>query len=264
MSDRPFLNPVLKWPGGKRWLVHKLFPYYDHKRRLVDPFVGGLSIPLGLAPDRALISDINPHLINLYRWLQAGLVWDPSCGIEFSYTSKVYYENREKFNLLCEQGNYTSKEGALLLYYLNKSGFNGLFRFNKAGQYNVAFGTHKKVEYKLDFTEYKEAMKDWEINCGDFQTLVLQPDDFIYADPPYDQTFTRFSKEEFGWADQERLAHWLARHPGPVIASNSSTDRIIDLYRGLGFNIYTGKAPRRISCDGDRSSAIEVLAFKNL
>lgn len=262
MSERPELGPLLKWPGGKRWLVYRLIEYYDRNKRLVDPFVGGMSIPLGLTADHCLISDINPHVINLYRWLQHGLEWEASLGIEFKFEEDIYYQNRDKFNELCRSKNYNTKEGALLLYYLNKSGFNGLFRFNKHGEYNVAFGKHKKVTYRLDFMDYRAVMAGWEIQCGDFEQIALLPDDFIYSDPPYDNTFTRFSPEDFGWPEQERLASWLARHPGPVIASNSHTDRIIDLYKSKGFSVYTGIAPRRISCSGDRSSVLEVLAMK--
>src|SRR6185436_4244364 len=123
---KPDLNPVLKWAGSKRWLVAKLVEYYDKKTRLVDPFVGSLSVPLFLRPNRALLSDINPHVMNLYRWLQHGLIWDEKCGIDFIYNRDTYYENRSKFNALCAQREYWTKEGALLFYYLNRTCFNGL------------------------------------------------------------------------------------------------------------------------------------------
>lgn len=264
MSDRPEVSPLLKWVGGKRWLAPRLAQYYSPKRRLVDPFVGGMSIPLGLRAEKAAISDINPHLINLYRWLQAGLTWTSDSSVQFENTEKVYYENRDKFNVLCETKNYWTREGALLFYYLNRSCFNGLCRFNQSGLYNAAYGKYKKLEYRTDFSDYKDAMRDWVIQHGDFQNIELQADDFIYADPPYDDGFTKFTPEDFGWDDQERLAKWLAAHPGPVIASNSRTDRIIELYRGLGFQVFEGNAPRRVSCDGNRDDAKEILAFRNI
>jgi DNA adenine methylase len=97
-----------------------------------------------------------------------------------------------------------------------------------------------------------------------FSQIALCPDDFIYADPPYDVEFTQYSSEKFDWSDQVTLATWLARHTGPVIASNQATPRILDLYRGLGFSIIQLKAPRRISSSGDRTPAMEMLAFRNL
>lgn len=263
MFERPVVTPLLKWIGGKRWLVPRLVEFYDRKRRLVDPFVGGMSVPFGLSPNSAYVADVNPHLINLYQWLQQGIAWDHNCGVEFVNTEKVYYENRDKFNALCLAKNHWTREGALLFYYLNRSCFNGLCRFNQSGFFNAAYGKYKKLIYRVDFSDYKAAMVDWDICHGDFETLNPRPDDFIYADPPYDANFSKFTAEDFSWADQERLAHWLARHPGPVIASNSYTDRIVELYKRLGFQVYIGKAPRRVSCDGNRDDVQEVLSMKN-
>lgn len=264
MSERTELSPLLKWIGGKRWLVPRLAQYYKTSQRLVDPFVGGMSVPLGFRAEKAAISDIDPHLINLYRWLQYGLLWTPELGIAFDNTEKVYYENRDKFNELCRTQNYWTKEGALLFYYLNRSCFNGLCRFSKAGYFNAAYGKYKTLIYRTDFSAYQEAMKDWCIEHGDFEKIRLEPGDFIYADPPYDKTFTKFTPEDFDWQDQERLARWLANHDGPVIASNSYTERVLELYQRHGFTVFVGNAPRRVACNGDRTPAPEILAFKSL
>jgi DNA adenine methylase len=94
--------------------------------------------------------------------------------------------------------------------------------------------------------------------------MAIAPDDFIYADPPYDVEFTRYAKEDFGWCDHERLARWLARHRGPVVLSNQATRRVVRLYRELGFKLSYLFAPRRIDCTGDRTPAREVLAVRNL
>ena len=98
----------------------------------------------------------------------------------------------------------------------------------------------------------------------DFASLLLEADDFVYADPPYDVDFTSYGPAMWhGWADQVRLAEFLARHPGPVVASNQATDRVIDLYRQLGFTLQVVEAPRRINNTGDRTPANELLAFRN-
>ena len=88
--------------------------------------------------------------------------------------------------------------------------------------------------------------------------------DFVYADPPYDVPFTGYAKAGFSWADQERAACWLAKHSGPVVLVNQATDRILRLYRSLGFTLRFLTAPRRISCTGDRTPAREVVALRNL
>ena len=97
-----------------------------------------------------------------------------------------------------------------------------------------------------------------------FELIPTSANDFIYADPPYDVEFRQYSKEGFNWKDQVRLAHWLARFQGPVVASNQATERIVELYDSLGFQIKILDAPRMISCTGDRSKAKEMLAIKNI
>ena len=92
----------------------------------------------------------------------------------------------------------------------------------------------------------------------------MKPKDVIYADPPYDVEFRQYASEGFEWEAQERLAEWLARHPGPVVASNQATKRIVKLYRGLGFSLRFLEGPRFISRTGDRTPAREILATRNV
>lgn len=256
------LAPPLKWAGGKRWLINRLQYIWrtPNWRRLVEPFCGGLAVSLGLRPSQALLNDINPHLINFYIWLQRGLV----ISEEMYYDSDFYYERRNDFNNLIRKDQIYCKRAAELFYYLNRTGYNGLCRFNKKGGYNVPFGRYKNINYRTDFFAYQHAFKNWQFTTQDFESLPVNPEDFIYADPPYDVEFRQYSKQGFAWEDQERLAYWLASHPGPVVASNQKTDRIVSLYKSLGFEIEILMAPRMISRTGDRSKAKEILAFKNL
>lgn len=262
VEARPAVKPPLKWAGGKRWQLPELLPYWHaHRgRRLVEPFCGGLAVATGLIPDRALLNDVNPHVINFYQWLKKGLV------IEFSMANESgeYYRNRDRFNELLATGKGATEEAAGLFYYLNRTGYNGLCRFNSKGGFNVPFGQYKTISYRSVFEEYREAFKGWMFTCMDFDQLELEPLDFVYADPPYDVEFTAYSKGGFSWKDQVRAARWLSRHKGPVILSNQATDRIIDLYRSLKFDLKFLDAPRRINCTGDRTPAKEVLATRNL
>jgi DNA adenine methylase len=255
------VRPPLKWAGGKRWLVPHLrelyAPYGD--RRLVEPLCGGLAVALGLQPRRALLNDISPHASNFYRRLKAGFV----TALEMRNDEALYYRHRQRFNRLVADGKAKSDDAAALFYFLNRTGYNGLCRFNSRGEFNVPFGRYARINYVSDFSIYRAAFAGWTFASGDFARLTIDPADFVYADPPYDVVFTRYATEDFGWADQVRLAEFLARHRGPVVLSNQATDRIVDLYERLGFEVGFLTAPRRISCK-ERKPAREVLATRNL
>jgi DNA adenine methylase len=255
-------RPPLKWAGGKRWLIPHLRRFWDDSpgSRLVEPFCGGLSVALGLAPERALLNDINPHAINFYRWLKKGLRIDR----EMRNEADAYYAARQSFNDLIGEGGEQSAEAAGLFYYLNRTGYNGLCRFNSRGRFNVPFGSYKQITYTRDFSSYRSVLRGWQLSLGDFELLDMDSRDFIYADPPYDVEFTKYAKEDFTWDDQVRLAVWLMRHRGPIVLSNQATDRIVKLYEACGFDLNYLPAPRRISCTGDRSPASEVLAVRGL
>jgi DNA adenine methylase len=211
-------------------------------------------------PTRALLNDINPHAINFYRWLKRGL----AVTLEMVNDEAHYYAARSRFNELVRTGRTDSAEAAQLFYYLNRTGYNGLCRFNRKGEFNVPFGSYRSINYQNDFSTFTLIFANWDFTVGDFEEIAPAPEDFVYADPPYDVEFTQYAKEGFGWEDQVRLAHWLARHPGPVVASNQATERILRLYADCGFDIITLDAPRRISCTGDRSPALEMLATRNV
>jgi DNA adenine methylase len=254
------VKPPLKWAGGKRWLVPHLRKIWkDHRnRRLVEPFCGGLAAALGVCPERAFLNDVNPHPINFYKWLKRGL----TITLQMRNDETLYYRYRERFNKLIAAKEQNSSEAAALFYYLNRTGYNGLCRFNSEGFFNVPFGRYKQINYQTDFAAYRRAFAAWSFTSTDFENVALSREDFVYADPPYDVQFTKYAKEDFRWEDQERLAHWLARHKGPVVLSNQATDRVLILYRRLGFDTEIVKAPRMISCTGDRTPASEVLAFR--
>ena len=255
------LRPPLKWAGGKRWLLPHLRPLWEphSKRRLVEPLCGGLAVAIGLQPTRALLNDISPHACNFYRWLKRGFV----ITLPMRNDAALYYASRERFNRLIAAGGEQSAEAASLFYYLNRTCYNGLCRFNSRGEFNVPFGRYSVINYRSDFSAYRRQFAGWSFVSGDFARARIAHDDFVYADPPYDVEFTRYAKEDFGWDDQVRLARMLARHRGPVLLSNQGTPRIVELYRKEGFELRFFSAPRRISCM-ERVPAAEVLAARNL
>ncbi|MGH9874131.1 MAG: DNA adenine methylase [Pyrinomonadaceae bacterium] len=254
------VKPPLKWAGGKRWLVPHLAELWQRhsSRRYVEPFCGGLAAPLGLRPKRAILNDVNPHLMNFYVQLQRGL----EITIAMRNEEKSFYKQRSRFNKLINEGEWQGAEAAQIFYYLNRTCFNGLCRFNQSGEFNVPFGKHKSISYAREFSSFPPLFRNWTFACGDLDQLRIEPEDFIYADPPYDVEFTTYSAGGFGWEDQVRTAERLAAHSGPVVLSNQATPRIVKLYKRLGFEISYLNGPRRISCTGDRSAAREVLAMK--
>ena len=256
------IRPPLKWAGGKRWQVPRLVEVFNRHRhrRLVEPFCGGLAVVLGLSPARALLNDANPHLINFYRWLQRGLVVD----IEMRNDEAVYNRQRARFNALLRSGGESGPEAAGLFYFLNRTGYNGLCRFNKRGEFNVPFGRYARISYTRDFTAYAHVLEQWEFSDGDFLGMPIGSEDFVYADPPYDVPFTAYAAGGFSWDDQVRVAERFSRHAGPVVLVNQATDRIVELYRRMGYVVDFAEGPRRISCTGDRTPAKEIVASRNL
>jgi DNA adenine methylase len=261
LSKTP-IRPPLKWAGGKRWLAPYIRPIWEpHRgRRLVEPLCGGLAVTLGLMPALAILNDINAHAINFFRWLKKGLV----VTIRMENDSKLYYCHRRRFNQLIGSGKADSKEAAELFYYLNRTCYNGLCRFNSSGEFNVPIGRYAKINYTRDFSPYKAIFRNWRFSAGDFEKVELSPDDFVYANPPYDVEFRQYSKEGFSWSDQVRLARWLSNHTGPVVLSNQATDRIRLLYEETGFKLTYLSGPRMISCSGDRTPAKEVIAVRGV
>ncbi len=260
------LTPPLKWAGGKRWLIPHLSPIWQSysQMRLVEPFCGGLGVALSLNPARALLNDINPHLINLYRWIQDSF---DSVGLSPEDNNEaIFYSKRDQFNTAIRHNNANTPESAVIFYYLNRTCYNGLCRFNRKGLFNVPFGAYKHIPYltKTGFDSYKPVFERWQFACGDFESLQIVEDDFLYIDPPYDVPFTSYAKEDFSWDDQRRLVKWLFDYPNPMVVSNQATPRIMALYEQAGFDMMVLSAPRRISNNGDRTPAQEMLAYKNI
>lgn len=235
------------------WLPHRDANY-------VEPFCGGLAIALGLQPLKAQLNDVNPHLINFYRQLQRGLQFD----LEMHNNADVFYQHRERFNELVRANRFRTKQAAQLFYFLNRTCFNGLCRFNQSGEFNVPFGRYKRIRYAQDFLPYSSLLKRWSFGNKDISAMKFKSGDFIYADPPYDVEFTAYSAGGFSWDDQIRTAGLLSRHDGPVVISNQATKRVVDLYKDHGYKVRFLDGPRRISRTGDRTAAREVLATKGL
>lgn len=261
-------NPFLKWAGSKRQhveLVSQLYePYRTH--RWVEPFLGSGALPIAIAPTQVLASDINPHLIDLWQWVQQdGICTHPIP----SYESESYQEMRTLFNALAtKRSPFDLKLKCELFLWLNRTCFNGLYRTNQDGQFNVPIGRHKNPKIPRDLSAYKEAIAHWTISHAPFEATLSQvtENDFVFLDPPYwDGKKTEFSAYfgKFDWDAQILLAELAANLPCPVVLCNAPTEQMATLYEGLGFEVRYHPVRRSISSKGDRNSVQEIVALKN-
>ena len=218
--------PFIKWAGGKRQLLAEL------KSRLppcwnnyYEPFVGGGALLVSLENEgtlsRAVISDLNSELINLYRVVQdtPGALIAALSDDAFRNDEESYKFLKEKFNSLIGDPENEIERAALLIY-LNKHGFNGLWRVNRKGKYNVPFGSHRKRSIPSDISilKFSAMLEKVTILNEDFEKAVkrARKGDFIYFDPPYQPlsktaSFTDYNSRGFRFGDQERLARLFRR-----------------------------------------------------
>jgi len=272
------IAPALKWAGSKRWMVNRLRELYRpyQGRWFIDLFTGSGAAAFGVRPGRAVLNDLNPHVINFHRWVRMGLCVDHDIArgtdgmvVPLVNDAETYYAHRARFNALIDAGKDNTQEAAILFWYMNRTGYNGLCRFNRSGYFNVPMGRYAKLDYEAlagDFPTLSKTMWAWRLLSRHFSKVPFRPGDFVYADPPYDHDgtgFVDYAAGSFGWEDQVCLAEFLANHDGPVVASNAATDRIVDLYLSHGFGIEYVEVPRRISCKaGERKPALEIIATK--
>jgi DNA adenine methylase len=221
-----------------------------------------------------VISDLNSELINLYRVVQN----KPSALIAalanevFRNDAASYKVLKERFNTIIGDPEHDIERAALLIY-LNKHGFNGLWRVNRKGQFNVPFGSHKKrsIPSEAGIMKFSALLGKVTILNADFEVAVktARKGDFIYFDPPYQPlsktaSFTDYNSRGFHFGDQERLARLfrkLSKKGIHLMLSNSKVPAVEELYGD--FNIETVKAKRFINCNGERRSGIEEIIVTN-
>ena len=261
-SQTTKMHTPLRWAGGKRWLAPFIRPIWNKysNHRFVEPFCGGLGLTFELLPEKALLNDINTQLINFLRWLKTGLIIEDN----FEFSSDAYYQNRKRFNELISDHKNHSKEAASLFYYLNKTCFNGLCRFNRYGEFNVPYGQKAKVKFEYDLSSYAEVMQGWKIVVGPYNNIDVLEGDFLFIDPPYDVPFRDYFKDGFVWEDQENLAKWASNLNVPLVLCNHASDRIVKLYEAYDFEIAYLEERILISANGNRQKSKMILATKNI
>jgi DNA adenine methylase len=264
-------KPIVKWAGGKTKILGELISRLPARvKTYAEPFAGGAALFFALASDqersfdRAILADRNPELVACYRAVKSdvkGLI-DALSG--FRYDRDTYYAIRAE----ATEGKSDVERGARLIY-LNRTCYNGLWRVNASGQFNVPFGRYENPRI-LDTEGLKSAslaLARAEILCADFEeaTASLGAGDFAYFDPPYvpltkTASFTSYASGGFGPADQDRLARVvrdLRMRNALVMLSNADTIAARELYDG--FAVHVVRAPRSINSKANKRGEVSEL-----
>ena len=259
-------KPILKWAGGKTQMLGDLLPKVPTSYgRYVEPFFGGGAMFFALQPENAVIADSNPELINMYREVADHVENVIQYLKQYINTSEMFYAVRSQ-----EWTMLAKAEAAARTIFLNKTCFNGLYRVNKQGQFNVPYGKYKnpRICDEDGLRAASAALKKADILCGDY-LLVLehytQHGDFVFLDPPYlpiseYADFKRYTKEQFYEEDHVELAKMimtLHERGCYVVLTNSNHPLVHELY--APFNIDVIQTKRHISCNGSTRKGEDVI-----
>ncbi len=264
----PAARPFLKWAGGKAQLLEQLRPLLPTRfANYFEPFVGGGAVFFGVRPPAATLSDVNSELVKTYEVVRDR----PSALIaalkRHRYEKDYFYSVRDQ-----NPAELSVVERAARMIFLNKTAFNGLYRVNSRGQFNVPFGRHRQPQF-CDEDNLKAcalALEHVRLENADFEAVLgdARRGDFVYFDPPYVPVsdtayFTSYIPGGFSWADQQRLAAVVSRLAArgvKVMLSNSDVPALRELYRD--FRVETVTATRRINSRVDgRGSLTEIVVL---
>lgn len=259
-------KPLLKWAGGKTQLLGELLPKMPKKyARYVEPFIGGGALFFAVAPEGGLIADSNPELINLYRAVAANVEGVIDALRDLKNSEEVFYELRAQDWL-----RIPAEEAAARTIYLNRTCFNGLYRVNKNGGFNVPYGRYKnpKILDEIALRDASQLLRNTTVELGDYKDVLknfAKSGDFIFLDPPYLPTsavadFKRYTKDQFHEKDHLELAaevdrlHELGCH---VVLTNSNHPLVHEKFSR--FEITVVQTKRYISCKGENRSGEDAI-----
>ncbi|HHZ5470620.1 TPA: Dam family site-specific DNA-(adenine-N6)-methyltransferase [Escherichia coli] len=267
-----FERSIFKWAGGKFGVLEQIFRYLPEGKRLIEPFVGGGAVFMNAGYQENLLNDVNANLINFYKTLQReahSLITLAHRFFQDYNTQEGYLAVRNAFN----KQVYDDLHRAAAFLFLNRHCFNGLTRYNQAGEFNVGYGKYKTPYFPLQEMEaFLGAEGRSEFVCGDFAAVIeaAGEGDVIFCDPPYEplpntEGFTNYSGHDFKFEEQKRLVSLLTdahRRGAKVLITNSGAPNIRELYHDSGFRVEPLFARRSVSCKGDtRGVAHDVLGI---
>ena len=252
------MRPLLKWAGGKASLVkaiRALLPGDLEGRGYHEPFVGGGAVFFSIEPTSGSINDVNPRLMNFYRVVRDHPEELIEVALGYRYDEGEYYRLRDRFN--SREAN--DVEDAAILIYLNKTGYNGLYRVNASGEFNVPFGTYRSptIIHPARIHRASEVLRRIDVLNEDFTYVerLAEERDVCYLDPPYHPasrtaSFTDYAAGGFGEGDQERLRDLCLRLDDKGVAfvqSNSDTGFVRELYSPTRFSLISLRTSRMLS-----------------
>ncbi len=278
MPKNILVTPFLKWVGGKRQLLTEIqeqLPRQISRYRYIEPFIGGGAVFFSLQPKHAIINDYNTELINAYRVIRE----NPEALIEdlthHENTSEYYYNLRNLDRDAEAFEGLTEIQRASRVIYLNKTCYNGLYRVNNAGEFNVPYGGYKNPNIVNDpviraISRYLNK-EDIRILNGDYTEALAEADrrSFVYFDPPYHpisqgSSFTGYIQG--GWNEEEQIrlrdvCNELTQARIKFLLSNSDCPFIRQIYDG--YEIITVQAIRAINSDATKRGAVNEVLIKN-
>jgi len=267
---------LVKWAGGKKQLLEQFKSYFPKKiERYFEPFVGGGTVAFYLIKNhpeikKIYLSDVNEELVTTYNVVKKSVEELITLLKEY----KLYHNKEFYYKIRAEDvKKLTPVQIAARFIYLNRTCFNGLYRVNSKGGFNVPIGSYKNpaICNEEDLREISRLLQKDDIRVARFDDAVKEAreGDFVYFDPPYyplkkGKSFTTYTKEAFLEKEQEKLAQLfkgLDRKGAKIMLSNSDTDFIKALYKGYKINFV--KATRTINCDASKRGAINEVMITN-
>lgn len=259
------ITPFLKWAGGKRWLAEKhlnLFPEFSG--RYIEPFLGGASVFFKLRPSYAVLSDANPRLIECYQEIRD----NPERIQKLLVRHQQRHSTEHYYDVRAFRYRHSWQRAAQFLY-LNRTCWNGLYRVNRRGEFNVPIGTKNSVLLSTDdFESVSALLQNVALTCSDFQPAIeaAEEGDLVYVDPPYTvqhnfNGFVKYNENIFSWADQIRLrdAVVAASNRGVrVVVSNAAHSSILQLYENVG-QVHNVTRSSVLAADGARRGNVDEL-----
>jgi len=265
--------PIVKWVGGKRQLMFELLnnkpKFYN---RYFEPFIGGGALFFELQPENAYISDMNEELINLYSVVRDN-VYELISDLNKHEVSKEYFLEIRNLDRTDEYKNLSDVQRASRFIYLNRTCFNGLYRVNSQGQFNVPFGNYKnpRIVDENNLLNCSELLKNTEIKCADFSAILtkVKKGDFVYFDPPYvplneTSSFTSYTKDGFDMDMQFKLREVcdeLDSMGVMFMLSNSDTKFVNELYSN--YEIKKVFASRAVNANAEGRGKITEVLVRN-
>ena len=234
------IKPLIKWSGGKSDEIKMFEKFIPEYKTYIEPFIGGGSLYFYLNPQKAVISDVHPELIDLYKAIGDGHSSEIYDFMEKTPNNEeTYYKVRDHMEIK------TPIDNAKRFYYQRKTAFRGMLRYNKDGKFNIPFGRYKTINYSdLKNPCYEALLKRTEIYNKGFETIFEKYNDknnFVFLDPPYDSEFTDYGYCKFGREEQIKLANLFKTTKNKCLMVIGKTDFIVELYKDYIVDEYDKK-----------------------